>query len=460
MSFDHTAYRQLYASVPVGLCSLDRNGQIASPNPALLHMLHASGAHELDGQLLQPFLVSDTGVDLTKLAAESGDILEGWAIQLSRLDGSRIWVTLRVWKESSDSQPAKYLACFTDISRIKDAETALAYAQSLLQEANRIKSAFLTKISHDLRTPLNSILGFSQLMIRDTNLTPDQITDLESINRNGRELLRRINDVLEYAKTESGNVHLREDQFRLRDLVSILQESLARRAMVTRLEFVLEVSPDLPDLVYGDEEKLRLVLNHLLDNAFKFTQNGSICLRVRSEDMVPGRIQPDECMFVFEVLDTGIGIAEDEIELIFEPFSFGRSKPSASHGIGLGLAISRQYVQIMRGQITVESIVGKGTCFSVHLPLKRVSSPDAVINVEMKTSTSEGVAPQENPEHDLPLDLPAAWKDEMHQAALLGDITNIMALIDMLKGDFPVFAAKLTDLAWRFEYGKIIDQLE
>jgi len=225
-------------------------------------------------------------------------------------------------------------------------------------------------MSHELRTPLNAILGFSQLMQRDSALTADQQENLETIGRSGEHLLILINDVLELSKIEAGRVTLSENNFDLYRLLDDLASMFHLRAIDRGLQLRFERAPDVPQYIHTDEGKLRQVLVNLLSNAIKFTQEGGITLRVGTgATHLPGALH-----LHFEIEDTGIGIAPDELEDVFEPFVQTESGQQARRGTGLGLPISRQYVQLMGGDISVRSEVGQGTTSRFDIQVSQVEA--------------------------------------------------------------------------------------
>ncbi len=245
-------------------------------------------------------------------------------------------------------------------------EEALREAKEAAEAANRAKSAFLANMSHELRTPLNAILGFAQLMERDAALADHQRDSLATINRSGEHLLTLINDVLEMSKIEAGRIVLNSTPFDLHHLLQSLQEMFQVRAIAKQLSLQFEIDPDLPQGICADEGKLRQVLINLLGNAVKFTETGSIILRARVETP-----HASPLTLYFEVQDTGRGISADEMEHLFQPFVQTTSGAEMREGTGLGLTISRQFVQMMEGDITLTSVVDQGStfCFYIQAPL-------------------------------------------------------------------------------------------
>jgi PAS domain S-box-containing protein len=239
------------------------------------------------------------------------------------------------------------------------------YEQSL-QQANRAKSVFLANMSHEIRTPMNAILGFSQLMLRDHDLTPRQCQYLGTINRSGEHLLALINDILEMSKIEAGRTTLNPSTFDLPVLLKDLEMMFRVRTNEKKLSFSVEMLGDVPQFIVGDINKLRQVFINLLGNAVKFTEQGGVAMRVRAD-----RESAKGACLLVEIEDTGPGISPDEQDKLFRHFEQTKTGREAGTGTGLGLAISQEFVRLMGGAITVNSHVGKGSVFAIRLPLNK-----------------------------------------------------------------------------------------
>ncbi|MBL9137075.1 MAG: response regulator [Verrucomicrobiales bacterium] len=251
--------------------------------------------------------------------------------------------------------------------------TDLDRAREAAETANRAKSLFLANMSHEIRTPLHAILGYSQILLRASNLPEKQRHAVETIDRSGQHLLAMINDVLDLSKIEAGRTEFQPAVFDLRVLILGLAEMLRPRCADKGLRLDVVGPKDGPVVVCGDETKLRHVLMNLLGNAVKFTDRGTVTLRVQPAILsgLPGSATPgatDVEGYRFEVHDSGRGIVPEAMATLFQPFQQA-SEGEREGGWGLGLALARRYVEIMGGRISVTSDQSQGSSFCVELPL-------------------------------------------------------------------------------------------
>ncbi|MEB3181531.1 MAG: ATP-binding protein [Nostocaceae cyanobacterium] len=270
-------------------------------------------------------------------------------------------------------------------------QSALATALEKAEVATRAKSQFLAKMSHELRTPLNAILGFTQVMLWEDSLSNEQRENMQIIHRSSEHLLGLINDVLEVSKIEAGRLTLNEHSFDLYVVLHDIKDMLILKAINKNLQLIVEINPEVPQYVIADESKLRQVLINLLDNAIKFTSKGYVKLRV---SMVNLAVNSQKQSIHFLVEDTGKGIANHELDTLFDPFVQTETGREAMQGTGLGLTISRQFVRMMKGDISVSSTVGVGSVFSFMIPvilatktdIKNPSDSQRVISLEQNQS--------------------------------------------------------------------------
>ncbi|GAK49530.1 multi-sensor hybrid histidine kinase [Candidatus Moduliflexus flocculans] len=258
-----------------------------------------------------------------------------------------------------------------ELARAKDVAEA---AQKTAEHANQAKSAFLANMGHELRSPLNAILGFAQVMSRSQTLPPEHREHLAIISRSGDHLLLVINQILDLAKIEAGRITADIADLDLPRLLDEVYNLFSLRAEQKGLQFVFCLSPNAPRRIRSDAVKLRQVLINLLNNALKFTQKGSVITRV---SMFSDGEASDRASLYFEIEDTGPGIAPEELAQIFEPFVQTTAGRQAREGTGLGLPISRKFAQLLDGDITVKSEPGVGSIFAFTISCEVCASADA-----------------------------------------------------------------------------------
>jgi len=243
-------------------------------------------------------------------------------------------------------------------------------AKRIAEEATLAKSSFLANMSHEIRTPLNGIIGMTDLILMDSDLPESYYEHLLDIKQSSESLLEIINEILDISKIEADKLELENIEFSLRDMLEKVVRLLSVKTFQKKLEFLFLHPADIPDSVIGDPTRIRQILINLIGNAIKFTDEGNVTLSLRVKSLDTKRITLE-----FNIKDTGIGIAKDKMEILFE--SYRQAGPDTSRtygGTGLGLTISKKLVELMGGKIGVESKVGKGSRFFFSIPM-RVSQP-------------------------------------------------------------------------------------
>jgi signal transduction histidine kinase/CheY-like chemotaxis protein len=306
----------------------------------------------------------DADDELGRLATAIGDMAEQIADREQQLRAAQQTLEQRVVErtaalERSNTQLQR------QIEETRTIQEALEKAKEQAQQANRAKSEFLSNMSHELRTPLHGVLGYTQIMGRDRELSAGQRENLEAIERCGQHLLRLINDILDLTKIEAGEMSVNPQPTDLRQLIGDVQVIIAQRAVSKGLELVVDIGPEVPEAIVTDPVKLKQILLNLLGNAVKFTSKGNIMLAItRSADGLLG----------FEVRDTGIGIAEDKIDAIFDAFNQARDG-QVIDGTGLGLAINQRLIRLLGGEsLQVDSRPGAGSSFRFRIPVEALPS--------------------------------------------------------------------------------------
>ena len=365
--------RRLVESNIIGVFFWDLSGAITDANDAFLQMAGYSRQALLSGKIdwtsMTPPEYHAADAQRIEELKRTGS-LPLFEKAFLRKDGSRIPILMGValFEESQENGVAFVL----DLTERKQAE-AEREARQAADAANRAKSTFLANMSHELLTPLNGILGYAQILQRNKALDEQQIAGLNVIRQSGDHLLTMINDILDFAKIEAGKLELSPGAISLTEFLRVIAEMVGVRAAQKGVDFILDMAPDLPAMIQADEKRLRQVLLNLLSNAVKFTDRGQVTLQVRFTP--PTRLR-------FAVRDTGVGISEDQLDTIFQPFEQAGEMQRRLGGTGLGLAISRQFVRLMHSEIRIESRIGQGSTFWFELDAPVVKAEAAALPAE------------------------------------------------------------------------------
>lgn len=389
-------YRAIFENALEGMFQSVPAGHFNRVNPAFAEMFGyespAAVVEKITDIEHQIYVRPEDRRSMLRELAETGRALNR-ETEVRHRDGHTFWVLLNMRPMRDES--GAIIACEGSVVDITQHRRAieLQAAKAEAEAANRAKSAFLANMSHEIRTPMNAIIGFSQLLLRDPDLSPAQRDHLAIIDRNGDHLLSLINDILDMAKIEAGRIALRTAPFSLRNLFADLRLMFAERAQAKGLEFSVSTPPVLPDHAVGDEPRLRQIFINLLGNAVKFTARGRVLLWA---ELTPA---PDGSWNLHAaVQDTGPGIAATELPRLFRQFEQTELGRHAGTGTGLGLAISRELARLMGGDITVESTLGRGSTFRVNVSLGRAPEAcglSAPLGPRMRPRLSPGqVAPR------------------------------------------------------------------
>jgi CheY-like chemotaxis protein/CHASE3 domain sensor protein len=328
-----------------------------------------------------------------------------------------------------------------------------------LEQASRYKSDFLANMSHELRTPLNSLLILSKLLADNPkrNLTDEQVQFARTIQSSGNDLLNLINDVLDLSKIEAGHIEVRPEAVSLARLAADLRQTFEPVAGERRLEFAIDIAGDCPPTIYTDRQRLEQILKNLLSNAFKFTEKGSVRLRVTRE----------QDKLAFAVTDTGIGVSSEQQQAIFEAFRQADGSINRKYGgTGLGLSISRELARLLGGAIALESQLGEGATFTVSIPLaydpsnatprsEPAPSPPATTGVTQPPSRSAAVLFEvdDDREHlDASVRTLLVVEDDPAFAGIVRDLAREAGFQCLVAGT----AEEALDLAKRFRPGAIV----
>jgi PAS domain S-box-containing protein len=385
-----------------------------------------------------------------QIPANIADIQKGLPIQnqewkIRNKEGLPVPVSISTSRITSmDGKPC-VLAIFHDLTAQKQAEKNLMTAKKAAETANQVKSRFLATMSHELRTPLNAIIGYSQILKKKSSQDQSHVKGINTIERCGNHLLSLINDLLDLHKIEEGEMPLERCLFNFMDFLNSIGHIIQLSAHQKGIQLKLIFEESLPHVVSGDERRLRQVLLNLLNNAVKFTERGNVIFIVT---------QNKQQYVEFRVEDTGIGIADAQIQQIFDPFYQIKTSHRQNKGTGLGLAVSWNLLRLMGSTLQVKSTLGIGSSFWFELKLPQAKVPRRQVP-DIKTE---------------PLPMPASEKEagivfpkngmlkHLEQTAAIGSITGIRRLINDLKNDsrYALFTAHIEKFADAYQFTELI----
>jgi len=371
LKFTESKYSRLFESMTDAYVCVDLEGRIVEANSIFQKMVGYSPEElaTLTYVQLTPERWHAFEADIVKdqiMARGYSDVYEK---EYQRKDGTLIAVELKTFLVKDDQgSPVRMWAIIRDISARKLAEQELKQAKEAAEAANRAKSDFLATMSHEIRTPLGAMLGNVELL-EGSQLTPLQQEYLDDCKSASQLLLQVINDILELSKIEAGKLELVNETFSVSSMSRHLVRMFSAGALQKGLELTISLADDLPEYISGDQQRLRQIISNLLSNAIKFTHQGTVSLEITVEQP-PTATSPDNAVLRIAVSDTGIGIPGDKQDLIFDSFTQLESfSTRTTSGTGLGLPICRRLLALMGGRITVSSVAGAGSVFSVLLPV-------------------------------------------------------------------------------------------
>ncbi len=357
---------------------LDERGVILECNESAVRLVGAESKRDLRGRTLAAFsprLQPDgrrsayKGREVLALALEHGSHRFEWAHQ--RPDSALVIADVTLTCIGSGGK-SLFFANGHDATARKRAEEEIIRSREAALEASRSKSQFLANMSHEIRTPMNGVLGMLQLLL-DTQLTGEQREYLGAAHASAEGLLEIINDILDLSKIEAGKLKVEEIELPIEDVLRGSLQSAALKSHAKGIELVVSVHPDVPARVLGDPIRVRQVLTNLIGNAVKFTTAGHVAVRVSLQPTDSGT------RLCFAVQDTGVGIPKDQQAHIFDAFQQADGSTTRRYGgTGLGLTISRELAALMGGQLTLESELDRGSCFTLSLPLR--SAPPRLLS--------------------------------------------------------------------------------
>jgi PAS domain S-box-containing protein len=358
-------FRSIFENAQIGISVFGTDGREHSSNRAMHEML---GYTEEELSRLEQWDTITHPDERASCAERYAQLLQGkrdqdeWEQRFIHRDGRTVVGNGRFsLLRDAMGKPRYVVALSEDITKRRRAEAELLTAKEAAEAATRAKSDFLANMSHEVRTPMNAIIGMTHLALK-TELTPKQEDYLSKIKAAADALLGIINDILDFSKIEAGKLDIEKTDFRLEDVLANLSTVVSQKAQDKNLEFLISAQDDLPAFLVGDPLRLGQVLINLVNNAVKFTERGEVAVSVTMEERASDRVK-----LKFSVRDTGIGVTPEQAALLYQPFSQADTSTTRKYGgTGLGLSISKRLVEMMGGNIWVESEFGQGSTFSFN----------------------------------------------------------------------------------------------
>ncbi len=375
------SYRALLENTFSGFYRATDDGHFLEVNPAYVQMLgYARKEDLLSVEIPTTLYTSQADYEAFRSRLLAAEAVQEYTGRLRKKDGSDVIVEMNVRVVRDPKGAVRYFEGFVnDVTERKRVEMALQQAKEAAEAANQAKSQFLANMSHDIRTPMNGIIGMTGLVL-DSHLTEEQREYLTVVKASADSLLRLLDDILDFAKIEARKLDLEPLEFRLRETLDNTLKALAVRAHTKGLELAGRIAPGVPDRLIGDSARLRQILVNLLGNAIKFTERGEVVVEVEEagpSGALTSGSPNDSVRLHFSVRDTGVGIPLEKQDSIFEPFVQADNSTTRHYGgTGLGLAISAQLVTLMGGRIWVNSQPEQGSTFHFTVEFDRHGDQD------------------------------------------------------------------------------------
>ena len=366
--------KEVFDTTQTGIIIVDKESETVKSSNNYVFKLSGYDPVEFIGNKADSIIVSD--LQYKDMNNQEQFDIEG---ELITKTGKKIPILRNITSKLLNNRLC-YIESFIDNTKRKQYEKDIEFAKDLAQNANKLKSEFLANMSHEFRTPMNAIIGISKSIIKydKKGLTDEQVEGLKHINQSGIRLLDLVNDLLDLAKIESGKISINLNPFPLDKLITDLKSMVEELIKGKNIRFFVRKNPNVPNTIISDSKKLYQILTNLLSNAVKFTQKGKIQLKIHKLG----------AFLYFEVEDTGIGIAKENLSLIFEKFAqIDGTDQKKYKGTGLGLALCKDLVELLEGNISVESEPDKGTLMKFYIPYN--------------TSTQSGKEPEHSNHKDI-----------------------------------------------------------
>jgi PAS domain S-box-containing protein len=359
-------FRQIVENASDLIYRFDSNGHLTYANPAALHSMGFEEESEVLGRYFLDLTTTEARHRLKRTYQHqfvSRTKTTYNEFPATAADGREVWFGQNVQLIYDGDTVVGFQALARDITAIKQAQEALRIARDQALEASRAKTQLLSKVSHELRTPLGGVLGYAELLQNNTfgELSPRQHKAVSEIVDSAEYLTNMVNELLDEAQLRSSTATLQEKMFPTFKLIQGAISGLDILAQKKGLSFSVQIDPNMPQEIYGDDRRIRQIIINLIGNAIKFTREGNVNLSIK---------RPDEHHWEIQVEDTGVGIPKEEQAIVFEPFrQLNSSVTRDNRGVGLGLSITKQLVDLMHGRIILESEPGKGSTFTILLPI-------------------------------------------------------------------------------------------